>query len=111
MFVKISVLFFAIMSFVSSAPAPGFLGEYHGVPAATSYSSRIDIHGPDYVKTYASAPVITKTVVATPIVKAVVPAVYHEPLVAGYGGYGYGLSHDYGLGYGVGYGYGIGHHY
>lgn len=79
----------------NAAPRPGYYGGY---PAATSYSTRIDYHGPEYVKTY---PLIT-----TPIVKAVIPAElgYHHGLDYGYGNYG-----GYG-GYGGGYDLGYGHH-
>ncbi|RZB39781.1 hypothetical protein BDFB_013007 [Asbolus verrucosus] len=87
---------------VASTPAPGLIGGY-GIPAATSYSSRIDVH---------AAPVVAKTVVAAPV-SYVLPAVGHAsygipaaPLLTSYG-----IGHDYGLGYGygIGHGYGYGH--
>ncbi|XP_066139806.1 glycine-rich protein-like [Euwallacea fornicatus] len=107
MFKTIALL---ISSVVLAEAAPGYYGGYHhGYPAATSYSSRIDIHGPEYIKTY---PVLTKAVVATPIVKTVLPSYgygYQHTPVLGYGGYGYGLGNQ---GYGLSHGYGsLGHYY
>ncbi|XP_060535483.1 cuticle protein 64-like [Cylas formicarius] len=104
------VVLCAIVSGVLCAPKPGYFHGGLAVPAATSYSSRIDIHEPALVKTYAEAPVITKAVVAAPIVNTVIPSVgYHEPLVAGYG-YGIGHGLDYGYGHELGYGHGLGGH-
>ncbi|KAF7263966.1 hypothetical protein GWI33_000810 [Rhynchophorus ferrugineus] len=104
------ILAAATICVVLAAPSPGYLEEYHALPAATSYSSRVDIHGPEYVKTYAAAPVVAKTFVTSPVVKTV-----PQPLISGYSSYGYGLGHDYGVGYGyehdLGYGYDLEHHY
>ncbi|XP_050301537.1 cuticle protein 64-like [Anthonomus grandis grandis] len=109
MYQQLALVALCVISVAYGAPSPGYLGGYHALPAATSYSSRIDIHGPEYVKTYA-APVIAKTVVAAPIVKTVIPTVgyHHEPLL-GYSSYGYGLGHGFGHGYGHDYGLGYGH--
>ncbi|KAH0819626.1 hypothetical protein MTP99_014196 [Tenebrio molitor] len=104
------VVLSVVLAVAASAPAPGLLGGY-ALPAATSYSSRIDVHSKPLITTYAE-PVVTKTVVASPISYAY-PAVSH----ASYGIHGapivesYGLGHDYGLdyGYGFGHGYGYGH--
>lgn len=87
--------------------APGYLGGY-ALPAATSYSSRIDVHhSKPIIATYA-APVVAKTVVASPISYAYPSyGIHHEPLISEYGlGHGYGLGYGYGLGHGYGYGHG-----
>lgn len=94
----------AIISLISASPTYPLVGYGYGVPAATSYSSRVDYH----------TPVIAKTVVAAPVV----PAYGHG---AHYGGsdYSYGsVAYPYGSGlyYGnvLGYGhqdYGYGLHY
>ncbi|XP_056648459.1 keratin-associated protein 6-2-like [Diorhabda sublineata] len=78
----------------------GGYGGYGVIPAATSYSSRIDHHTP-ILKTAVVAPVVSKAYVS--------PISYHSsPIVSSYGlGHGYGA----GLGYGSGYGYGLGHGY
>lgn len=101
-FCIIVVVLSVAMALTYSSPVPGYLDGYHGLPAATSYSSRIDIHGPEYVKTYAAAP----------IVKTIIPSYHSEPLL-GYSGYGYGLGHQgYGYGYGqYGHGHGLEHYY
>ncbi|CAG9864749.1 unnamed protein product [Phyllotreta striolata] len=99
---------FAVMAAAYGAPGIGHGGYYGGyahIPAATSYSSRVDIHTP-VLKTYAApalvaAPVISKAYVS--------PALsYHSaPLVSSYGyGVGHGLGLGHGLGYGLGHGYG-----
>lgn len=101
------VLLFAVFAAAAAAPAPGFLGGYgYGIPAATSYSSRVDVHhSKPIIATYA-APIITKAVVAAPVHYTLPISSYgiHEtPLV---GGYGYGLGHhDYGLEHGYSHGW------
>ncbi|KAJ8924899.1 hypothetical protein NQ315_001056 [Exocentrus adspersus] len=99
---KLAVL--SVLVYVASgAPAPGFLHGGYALPAATSYSSRVDVvhHSTPIIKTY-HAPVI-----ATPIIAKS----YVAPLVSGYGlghGYGLGLGHGYGgYGYGLEHGYGL----
>ncbi|XP_044766133.1 glycine-rich protein-like [Coccinella septempunctata] len=91
------VLLLALVAYV--AAAPGYLVGGYGIPAATSYSSRIDY----------PSPVIAKTVVAAPVVSS---------YGLGYGGhygsvgypYGSGLyySNDLGYGHGLAHGYGYG---
>ncbi|KAJ3661819.1 hypothetical protein Zmor_006201 [Zophobas morio] len=108
------VVLSSVLAIVSSAPAPGLIGSYgsYAVPAATSYSSRIDVHHSKPIVAAYAAPVVTKTVVASPLSYAY-PDVGHvdyglhaAPLVTDYS-----LGHDYGLGYGygIGHGYGYGH--
>lgn len=97
-----------------AAAAPGLLHGGYALPAATSYSSRVDVvHSTPILKTYAApavvaAPVIAKTVsYAAPVVAKAVS----YPVVADYGlehGYGYGLGHGVGLEHGYG-GLGYGH--
>lgn len=91
------VVFCISLAVVSAAP--GFL-HGHGIalPAATSYSSRVDVHSH-------SVPVITKSYVSAPVE-------YHAPVISSID-HGYGLEYDgvHGLGYsGLGYG-GISHGY
>lgn len=88
------------MSYVSCAPSYVLGGYGYSIPAATSYSSRIDYQ----------TPVVAKTVVETPIV-----ASYGHGLGYGsaYGALGYpydsgvyygnGLTHRYPLSHGYGY--------
>lgn len=113
------VVLAAVVAIACGAPAPGFLHGGYGLPAATSYSSRVDIHhskpivasyAAPIIKTVVAEPIVTKTIVAEPIHS------YSAPLVSSYGyGHGLGLDHGYGgyglggLSYGHGYGYGLGH--
>ncbi|CAH0547465.1 unnamed protein product [Brassicogethes aeneus] len=123
------IVFLAVVAFASSAPSPGFLhGGYH-LPAATSYSSRVDVHhSKPIIHSYAT-PIIAKTIVAEPIHSYSAPLLSHGyglgqdlslghgygvGLSSGYGhglssGYGHGLSSGYGLGLSSGYGHGLGH--
>lgn len=90
------VILSALMCLAVAAPTPGFLHGGYALPAATSYSSRVDlIHSTPIIKTYA-APAI----VATPVVAKTIS--YAAPVVASYGGHGYGLGLDHGYGYGHG---------
>ncbi|XP_008196364.2 cuticle protein 65 [Tribolium castaneum] len=94
------VVLSVVLAVAAAAPAPGYLHGGYALPAATSYSSRIDVH----------TPVVAKTIVASPISYAY-PAVshgygIHAPIV---GGYGLGYEHGLGYGYGIGHGYGYGH--
>lgn len=91
------VLLLALVSCV--AAAPGYLVGGYGIPAATSYTSRIDY----------PSPVVAKTVIAAPVVPA-----YGLGYGSQYGSlsYPYGSALQYGnhLGYGhvLGHGYGYG---
>lgn len=88
------ILVLALASYV--AAAPGYLLGGYSVPAATSYSSRIDY----------PSPVVAKTVVASPLVSA---------YGLGYGSHYNGVEYPYGNGvyYGnnLGYGHTLGHGY
>ncbi|XP_045465059.1 probable peroxisomal membrane protein PEX13 [Harmonia axyridis] len=93
--------FVFVLALVSCvAAAPGYLLGGYGVPAATSYSSRVDY----------PSPVVAKTVVAAPVVPA-----YGLGYGSHYGGHYGGLVYPYGSGsyYGnnLGYGHGLGHGY
>lgn len=116
MFIAQVVVLTGLLALAAEA-APGLLHGGYALPAATSYSSRVDVHSKPIV--YAAAPVITKTVVAA------VPAYSHAsyggyhatPLVSSYGygvghGSGLGIGHGLGLGSGLALGYGgLGHSY
>ncbi|XP_044270048.1 cuticle protein 63-like [Tribolium madens] len=100
------VVLSVVLAVAASAPAPGYLHGGYALPAATSYSSRIDVHSKPLITTYAE-PVVAKTIVASPISYAY-PAVshgygIHAPIVSGYG---LGYDHGYGIGHGYGYGHG-----
>lgn len=84
----------ATIAFVFAGPSYPLVGYGYGVPAATSYSSRIDYR----------SPVIAKTIV--PIVPSYGYAGHYGSLGYPYGSVGY--PHGNGLYYGNGLGYG--HH-
>lgn len=83
----------AIISLISASPTYPLVGYGYGVPAATSYSSRVDYH----------TPVIAKTVVAAPVVPAHAYGVHYGGLDSSYGSvtypYGSELYYGNGLGY------------
>ncbi|KAL1516809.1 hypothetical protein ABEB36_000662 [Hypothenemus hampei] len=90
-----STFLIATCTFVAlcgAVPTPEYY--HHSLPVATSYSSRVDIHGPEYIKTY---PVIAKTVLTSvPLVKShqvISPELSYYPSISNGYGYGYGYGH------------------